>query len=299
MRERDLAPPKQTDSTAHKEVMERLYAQIRFPEAIDYWAAHFAEDKLDVAISDARHLDSHRQERENQVWQRYFSQHGRFLDCGCGAGFFMQRLREVIQGDSSIIGIDISRIVLEYAKRRYSYFPFLNADATALPFKKESFDGVLVIGALETMRENLPILKECARVLKAQGVLYLDVHKPFIDPFVFPSIVSKSKCLFIRLLQCVGALPEMKIQTSSHSRRLAEVRRSLMKDFQMAGFELLERGTLLHGFEWGFYKKFCPWAVPLLIRCGRYLNRLPYRYYKNLEYLIWKKNYNGSSDSNC
>lgn len=299
MRQRDLIASKQTDSTAHREVMERLYAEIRFSEAIDYWTAHFAEDKLDIAISNARHLDPHRQERENQVWQRYFLQQGRFLDCGCGTGFFMERLREVMQGDSSIIGIDISRTVLEYAKRRYSYFPFLNADVTVLPFKSESFDAVLVISVLEHVRENLPVLEECARVLKAQGVLYLGVHKPFIDPFVFPSIVSKSKRLLIKSLQGVGALPEMRAERTSHSRPLAEVRRNLMGDFQMAGFELLKQGTLLHSFEWRFYKKFCPWTVPLLIRWGRYLNRLPFRYYKNLEYLVWKKNYNGSSDSNC
>ena len=270
--------------------MERLYAEIRFPDAIDCWTAHFAEGKLDVAISNARCLDPHRQERENQVWQRYFLQHGRFLDCGCGAGLFMERLRRGLGGDSSIVGIDISRTVLRYGKRRHGHFSFLNADATALPFKRESFDGVSVISALEQMRENLPVLKECARVLRAQGVLYLEVHKPFIDPFVFPSFISKSKRLLIRLLQRVRVLLQMKTERFSHSRRLADVRRSLMEDSQVAGFELLERGTLLHSFEWGFYKKFCPWAVPLLIRWGRYLNRLPFTYYNNLEYLVWKKN---------
>lgn len=287
------------NGSEHRRVIEHIYANVRFPQAIDYWAAHFAEDELDVAISNARHLDPHRQALENQVWQQCFLQSGHFLDCGCGAGFFMQRLRKVIQGDSSIIGIDISHTVLEYAKRRYNYFPFLNANATALPFKDESFDGVLVISTLEHVRENLPVLKECARVLKTQGVLYLCVHKPFIDPFVFPSIVSKSKCLLIKLLRSIGALPEMKAEKSSHSRQLVEVRRNLMEDFQMAGFELLEQRTLLYSFEWGFYKKFCPWAVPFLIRWGRYLNRLPFRYYKDLEYLIWKKNYDGPPDSEC
>jgi len=273
----------------HRKVMEYIYARVRFPEAIDYWAAHFAEDEIDVAISNARHLDSHRQKLENMVWQRYFPQSGRFLDCACGAGFFMQRLSEAIQENSFIIGIDISYSVLKYAKARYNHFPFLNADGTALPFKDGSFDGVLVISTLEHVRENLPVLLECSRVLKPEGILYLCVHKHFFDPFIFPSLLRKSKRLIKKALEHVGVLQQADIGAYPYSRPIAEVRQTLLQDFQKAGFDLLEKRALLHTFEWRFYKKFLPWAIPFFIRLGELLNRLPFGYYKNLEYWVWRK----------
>ena len=59
------------NSLTHKKRMEEIYTHIRFGDAIDYWAAHLAKDELDIAISNARHLDKHRQKLENRVWQHY------------------------------------------------------------------------------------------------------------------------------------------------------------------------------------------------------------------------------------
>ena len=287
------------DST-HRQQMETIYADVRFPHAIDYWAAHFAKDDIDIAISNARHLDPHRQEIENRVWRRYFPEDGRFLDLACGAGFFMRRLSEVLHGNGWIVGVDISYSVLKYAKLCDNSFLFLNADGTALPFNTASFDGILFISALEQVRESLPVLRECARILKPNGILYLCVHKQSVDPFIFPTLLSKFKQLVDRGLQRTGLLPKVNSnRTCLHSRPLSEVRRTLTTDFQVAGFELLARGPLLHTFQWEFYKKYIPWVVPSLIRLGKYLNRLPFSYCKNLEYWVWRKKDDDLFNPNC
>jgi hypothetical protein len=41
--------------------------------------------------------------------------------------------------------------------------------------------------------------------------------------------------------------------------------------------------------EWAVYKKLAPWAIPELICVGEWLNRLPFGYYKNLEYWLLRK----------
>ena len=291
---------KEQSYTEHKEIMESIYQQIRFSDAIDYWAAHFAKDEIDVAISNARHLDPHRQEIENRVWQRYFPEDGRFLDLACGAGFFTRRLSKALRGKGTIIGIDISYSALRYAKLRDNSFSFLNADGRVLPFDMASFEGVLAISTLEHVRENLPVLRECARILKPNGIFYLCVHKQSVDPFVFPTLFSKFKRLVGRGLRRTGLFPKADSSlSSSYSRPLSEVRRTLTEDFQTAGFELLERGPLLHSFQWGFYKKYLPWVVPSLIRLGKYLNRLPFSYCKNLEYWVWRKKDDDLFNPNC
>jgi len=91
---------------------------------------------------------------------------GKVLDLGCGD--FVHRLG-FTPGDQ-YVGIDIS-------KTKYTT---VLGDIQNLPFKNESFDCCICNAVLEHVEEPLKALKECKRVLRKGGMLWLSV--PFLQP---------------------------------------------------------------------------------------------------------------------
>jgi len=271
---------------AHKKRLERLYQDVKFPEAIDWWAAHNARDELDVAISNARHLDAARQAMENEVWRRIVPVGGRVLDLACGRGFFSRRLINALDGKATITGIDLSETILRAAQAEQEGIPFVLGNAEALPFPGSVFDAVLVISAVEQMEDPLPIIAEIYRVLKPQGYLYLCLHKPFLDPFVLPGAAKRSYRLIGRLARKATSRTHPHI---GYKGTLRELRRNLRLWLSETRFEKVTSRALLHQLDWAVYKMVAPWAIPCLIRLGQRLNRLPLNYYKNLEYWLLQK----------
>lgn len=277
----------------HKNKIEALYQHVKYPEAIDWWAAHYAYDELDVAISNARHLDPARQLLENSVWERIVPAEGRILDLGCGRGFFSGRLHRVMGGKVSITGMDVSSAILKLAQSEHSEIDFVQGFAEVSPFKSGTFDVVLVISTFEHVVDPRPVIEEIARILRPRGYLYLCLHRPFLDPFIFPQLARLSFRGIKSLALKFGTKNLRKAMLNDTSigyiGTLRQLRRNLEIWLSESGFHLIESRTLLHQFEWKLYKSLVPWAVPGLIRFGRWLNRLPLSYYKNLEYWLLRK----------
>jgi len=85
------------------------------------------------------------------------------LDIGCGRGYFFR---------DGWVGID--------KDRKYKSNKIKIADATKLPFKKNSFDGVFCCALMEhlTYQQNIKMFKEVWRVLKPKGKFLLIIpHK--------------------------------------------------------------------------------------------------------------------------
>ena len=92
------------------------------------------------------------------------------LDVGCGPGTFLGILKK------KSIGVDISINQINYAKKNYStkkikFYSYKNK----LPIKSKSVDSVTLIELIEHVdNEDLALIfKECKRVLKDNGCLYL------------------------------------------------------------------------------------------------------------------------------
>lgn len=103
------------------------------------------------------------------------------LDVGCGAGKAMKLLKV-----ESVFGIDLSRFAISHASR----FGFaLRASAEALPFKRESFDAVLMIEIVEHLDSQKICLaiEEVWRVLRKGGtlVIHTQPNGVFGKPFYF------------------------------------------------------------------------------------------------------------------
>lgn len=101
--------------------------------------------------------------------------HGRVLDAGCGGGGMPLSLAEHAD---EVVGIDpIDRFgqagVLLARERGLKQLHFARADGMALPFASGAFDLVLSHAVIEHVADAPLYLRECRRVLKKDGRLFL------------------------------------------------------------------------------------------------------------------------------
>lgn len=108
------------------------------------------------------------------------------LDLGCGNGRWLDRFEP-----SSYVGIDLNRLMLAEARKRYPAARFLQADMTRLPQPDAAFDGVIsMFGAMA----HLPVagqeamVHEMRRVLRPGGVAVL-TNGNLWSPFNVPTTV--------------------------------------------------------------------------------------------------------------
>ncbi len=100
---------------------------------------------------------------------------GRVLDAGCGGGGMPLSLAEET---AWVVGIDLvdrfrdagTRLATE---KSLSNLEFLQADGMALPFAPASFDVVLSHAVIEHVADAELYLRECHRVLRPNGWMYL------------------------------------------------------------------------------------------------------------------------------
>ncbi len=110
--------------------------------------------------------------------------HGRMLDIGTGPGQIPLLVCEKIPG-ASVVGIDLSRHMLELAEKKRRASPhaaqieFQFADAKKLGFPDASFDSVFSNTILHHIPDPRPFVAEAVRVLKPGGVLVIrDLFRP-------------------------------------------------------------------------------------------------------------------------
>lgn len=100
---------------------------------------------------------------------------GRVLDAGCGGGGMPLSLADEA---TLVVGIDLvdrfadagTRLADELGRPNLT---FAQADGQALPFVDESFDAVLSHAVIEHVADAPRYLRECRRVLKPGGWMYL------------------------------------------------------------------------------------------------------------------------------
>jgi ubiquinone/menaquinone biosynthesis C-methylase UbiE len=100
--------------------------------------------------------------------------HGRCLDVGCGAGFWLARLSEAGLAPDRLAGVDVLGGRVQAAKARVPGAVVLQADARSLPFPDEAFDGVLMFTLLSSLAGPSDVeraLREADRVLSPGGLL--------------------------------------------------------------------------------------------------------------------------------
>ncbi len=99
---------------------------------------------------------------------------GSLLEIGCGTAPFLQAAAGRF---SRLVGVDIALRWLVIAQKRLMEvgldLPLLCACAEALPFPDGSFDRVVADSVLEHLQEQRRALKECYRVMRPAGHLFV------------------------------------------------------------------------------------------------------------------------------
>lgn len=144
---------------------------------------------------------------------------GRWLEVGVGTGRFAQTLGV---GE----GIDPSLSMLDLAARRG--IKVYQGVAEALPFPKDSFDGVLLAFTLCFVDDSLKALRECHRILRPKGSLLLGT-------------IPADSALGIEYAQKKAS--GHRIYTHARFHTVAETRVMLFN----AGFEFLKTSSALLG----------------------------------------------------
>jgi ubiquinone/menaquinone biosynthesis C-methylase UbiE len=91
------------------------------------------------------------------------------VDFGCGTGAFTKRL--LIFG-LEIIGIDISKGCIQYAKKNIKNIRFEVGDIERTKFKDNTIDIVIFSGVLHHFDNFLKTVKEAYRILKKGGMIF-------------------------------------------------------------------------------------------------------------------------------
>ncbi len=109
----------------------------------------------------------------------------RVLDVGCGTGYFARRIAPVVESGGTVVGIDPSPPMLDYATSRApANCTFQTAGAEELPFDDASFD--LVVSSLAfhhfPVDRRADAVREMFRVLRPAGRLFIADFRPPSGP---------------------------------------------------------------------------------------------------------------------
>ena len=113
-----------------------------------------------------------------QMLKQFSDNYGSMLDIGCSQGQFTISLQDIA---SSVIAIDISKLAIQRAKKKYSDYKKIRFEVGNLPLLKynnEQFDLVLALEVLYYLEkeDRVESLKEIKRVLKKDGFLLISVN---------------------------------------------------------------------------------------------------------------------------
>ncbi len=97
---------------------------------------------------------------------------GKVLDIGCGRGSMCQAIK-LYRPDLEVIGCDISKRSLNFARKNIKNVKFVYGNVEKLPFPDESFDAVTMFDVLEHVSDPKKALSEIRRVLKKGGVFHM------------------------------------------------------------------------------------------------------------------------------
>jgi len=104
-------------------------------------------------------------------WGKFIDHDGTILDLGGGFGVLLQFLPDIVD-KNNYYNLDVSLEMLKYCPQN----PLLAA-GEAIPFRDNSFDYVASSDVLEHVNDKLEVLKECYRVLKPNGMLFLSTPR--------------------------------------------------------------------------------------------------------------------------
>jgi ubiquinone/menaquinone biosynthesis C-methylase UbiE len=127
-----------------------------------------------IADTYDHHYDHHRGRNYHthisNTMMRALPEGGNLLDIGCGTGLFVEKYRE--RGGTAT-GLDISRKMIEQARKRCNESEFAVGTGEKIPFRDNSFNAVSSLLVFSYVRDPAGMLSETYRVLQPGGAISL------------------------------------------------------------------------------------------------------------------------------
>lgn len=108
-------------------------------------------------------------------FEKYIKKDSRILDVGCGYGRTLDELYR--NGYHNLIGIDFSSGMIARGKRQFPYLDLRIKEDDKIVLPDASVDAVILFAVLTCIRTNEEqeqLVSEIKRVLKPQGILYVN-----------------------------------------------------------------------------------------------------------------------------
>lgn len=178
---------------------------------------------------------------------KYIKKDSRILDVGCGYGRTLDELYQ--NGYRNLVGIDFSSGMIERGKRQFPYLDLQikKNDKIALP--DASVDAVILFAVLTCIRTNgeqEQLVSEIKRVLKPQGILYVN------DFLLNEDVRNLSR--YERFKEIYGVYGVFELPEGAVCRHHDEkwIRR-LLRDFSQLDYSRVTRTTMNGHKSNGFY----------------------------------------------
>jgi SAM-dependent methyltransferase len=138
---------------------------------VEYYNNVYDEDKRLANGCDNRHYTE--REVKKRIYEDHIEMGAKVLDVCCGTGLYSKFLRDKLKCQVSCCDIVPNHVEITKSHG----FDALVADARELPYENESFDIVLLNGAiyhLHAKDDKAKAIRECMRVLRSGGKIFID-----------------------------------------------------------------------------------------------------------------------------
>lgn len=119
-----------------------------------------------------KYVTKKEQEFINLILEKEYLNNPILLDIGGGSGRFAIPLHSK---GLNVIVFDSSANALQLLRNKQRSIPIFRGDGEKLPFKKNTFDVILVIETIEYISNKDNFLEECRSALKEEGILIITI----------------------------------------------------------------------------------------------------------------------------
>ena len=181
------------------------------------------------------------------LFDKYISPGDKVLDAGCGCGQYADFVKE---RGGEYFGVDVSKKLIEIAKKRRPELKFQTASVLKLPFPENFFDRVYAVAllhAIPSQKFRAQALEEMKRVLKKGGFLILSVwdiakkkkKRKLILKFALLKLLGKTKLEFGDILTNWQGINDCYFHCFT--------KRGLKKAAETAGLKVIKEGEFSLG----------------------------------------------------
>ncbi|MEK7142933.1 MAG: class I SAM-dependent methyltransferase [Patescibacteria group bacterium] len=135
-----------------------------------------------------RYLKGNERQRFTGIFEKlakFKPQGGRLLDVGTASGFFIE---EANKRGWQAEGVEVSKWAVEYGRKNLKVKIF-QGELSQAKFKSNTFEVVTFLDVLEHFQNPLAELKEASRILKKNGLIYIETIN--FDNFITHYLIGK------------------------------------------------------------------------------------------------------------